>query len=107
MRREHADGENHRVHGPFRKDNSRTVICIFTALSQRQGFFIIETYFIKLSLSEKPRNENLMAFWDTVADRLYKIRNSLNIEGVKRTLALFAPPIDPGMLGPQIYKIKL
>ena len=45
-----------------------------------------------------PRNENLMAFWETVADRLYKIRNSLNIEGVKRTLALFAPPIDPGML---------
>ena len=45
-----------------------------------------------------PRNENLMTFWDTVADRLYKIRNSLNIEGVKRTLALFAPPIDPGML---------
>lgn len=45
-----------------------------------------------------PRNENLMTFWDTVADRLYKIRNSLNIEGVKRMLALFAPPIDPGML---------
>ena len=45
-----------------------------------------------------PRNENLMAFWDIVADRLYKIRNSLNIEGIKRTLALFAPPIDPGML---------
>ena len=45
-----------------------------------------------------PRNENLMTFWETVADRLYKIRNSLNIEGVKRTLALFAPPIDPGML---------
>lgn len=32
------------------------------------------------------------------ADRLYKIRNSLNIQGVKRTLALFAPPIDPGIL---------
>ena len=45
-----------------------------------------------------PRNENLMGYWDTVADRLYKIRNSLNIEGVKRTLALFAPPIDPAML---------
>ena len=45
-----------------------------------------------------PRNENLMKFWDTVADRLYKIRNSLNIEGVKRMLALFAPPIDPGMM---------
>ncbi|PWK86838.1 Tc toxin subunit A-related protein [Hallerella porci] len=45
-----------------------------------------------------PRNETLMGYWDTVADRLYKIRNSLNIEGVKRTLALFAPPIDPAML---------
>ncbi len=45
-----------------------------------------------------PRNETLAAYWDTVADRLYKIRNSLNIEGVKRTLALFAPPIDPALL---------
>lgn len=45
-----------------------------------------------------PRNETLFSYWDTVADRLYKIRNSLNIDGVKRTLALFAPPIDPGML---------
>lgn len=52
-----------------------------------------QTYYFNV-----PRNENLMTFWDTVADRLYKIRNSLNIEGVKRTLALFAPPIDPGML---------
>ena len=45
-----------------------------------------------------PRNDNLFSYWDTIADRLYKIRNSLNIQGVKRTLALFAPPIDPGML---------
>ncbi len=45
-----------------------------------------------------PRNETLAGYWDTVADRLYKIRNSLNIEGVKRTLALFAPPIDPALL---------
>ncbi|SHH74605.1 hypothetical protein SAMN05720761_12440 [Fibrobacter sp. UWCM] len=45
-----------------------------------------------------PRNDTLFSYWDTVADRLYKIRNSLNIQGVKRTLALFAPPIDPGML---------
>lgn len=44
-----------------------------------------------------PRNETLMGYWDTVADRLYKIHNSLNIEGVKRTLALFAPPIDPAL----------
>lgn len=45
-----------------------------------------------------PRNEKLLGYWDTVADRLYKIRNSMNIEGVKRVLALYAPPIDPGML---------
>lgn len=45
-----------------------------------------------------PRNDRLLAYWDTVADRLFKIRNSLNFEGVFRQLALFAPPIDPGLL---------
>ena len=45
-----------------------------------------------------PRNEKLLGYWDTVADRLYKIRHCLNIEGVFRQLALFDPPIDPGML---------
>ncbi|WP_338829107.1 neuraminidase-like domain-containing protein [Bradyrhizobium sp. 27S5] len=45
-----------------------------------------------------PRNEKLMGYWDTVADRLYKIRHCQNIEGVERQLALFAPPIDPGLL---------
>ena len=45
-----------------------------------------------------PRNDKLLGYWDTVADRLYKIRNSLNIEGVKRTLALYEPPIDPALL---------
>lgn len=45
-----------------------------------------------------PRNDNLLAYWDTVADRLFKIRNCMNIEGVVRQLALFDPPIDPGVL---------
>jgi hypothetical protein len=45
-----------------------------------------------------PRNDKLLAYWDTVADRLYKIRHCMNIEGVVRQLALFDPPIDPGML---------
>jgi receptor-binding and translocation channel-forming TcA subunit of Tc toxin len=45
-----------------------------------------------------PRNDNLLAYWDTVADRLFKIRNSLNLQGIFRQLALFEPPIDPGML---------
>jgi hypothetical protein len=45
-----------------------------------------------------PRNDKLLGYWDTVADRLFKIRNSLNIRGVFRRLALFEPPIDPAML---------
>jgi hypothetical protein len=45
-----------------------------------------------------PRNDKLLGYWDTVADRLFKIRNSMNIDGVVRQLALFDPPIDPGML---------
>lgn len=45
-----------------------------------------------------PRNERLDSYWDTVKDRLFKIRNSMNIDGVKRTLALFEPPIDPALL---------
>jgi len=45
-----------------------------------------------------PRNEKMLGYWDTVADRLYKIRNCMNIEGVVRQLALFEPPIDPAAL---------
>jgi hypothetical protein len=45
-----------------------------------------------------PPNDQLLAYWDKVADRLYKIRHCLNIEGVARQLSLFAPPIDPGAL---------
>ena len=45
-----------------------------------------------------PRNEKLIGYWDTVADRLFKIRHCMNIEGVERQLALFAPPIDPALL---------
>ena len=29
-----------------------------------------------------PRNDKLLAYWDTVADRLFKIHNSLNLQGV-------------------------
>lgn len=45
-----------------------------------------------------PHNDKMLGYWDTVADRLYKIRNCMNIEGVVRQLALFEPPIDPGAL---------
>ena len=45
-----------------------------------------------------PNNAQLLTLWDTVADRLFKIRNCLNIEGVFRQLPLFEPPIDPALL---------
>lgn len=41
-----------------------------------------------------PENREFAAYWDRVEDRLYKIRQSLNIEGVKQSLALFEPPIE-------------
>ncbi len=42
-----------------------------------------------------PNNEIFMDYWSRVNDRLYKIRHSLNIDGVKQALPLFQPPIDP------------
>ncbi|MER2511874.1 MAG: neuraminidase-like domain-containing protein [Nitrosomonas ureae] len=45
-----------------------------------------------------PNNPKLMGYWDTLADRLYKIRHCLNIQGVFRKLPLFEPPIDPALL---------
>ncbi len=45
-----------------------------------------------------PQNDQLLGYWDKVADRLFKIRHCMNIEGVVRQLALFDPPIDPGAL---------
>ncbi|MGJ0506829.1 MAG: hypothetical protein ACR652_06750 [Methylocystis sp.] len=45
-----------------------------------------------------PPNEKLLSYWDLVADRLFKIRHCMDITGVVRPLALFDPPIDPGML---------
>ena len=45
-----------------------------------------------------PHNDKLLGYWDKVADRLFKIRHCMNIEGVVRELPLFQPPIDPGLL---------
>lgn len=45
-----------------------------------------------------PSNDKMLGYWTTVADRLYKIRHCMNIEGVVRQLALFEPPIDPAAL---------
>jgi hypothetical protein len=53
---------------------------------------------LDISYFSTPSNDAMMACWDAVGDRLYKIRNSLNIDGVFRKLALYEPPIDPAML---------
>ena len=45
-----------------------------------------------------PQNDQLIAYWDRVEDRLYKLRHCLDIDGAARSLALFAPPIDPAAL---------
>jgi hypothetical protein len=45
-----------------------------------------------------PVNQDLLAYWDRVEDRLYKIRHCMDITGQRRELALFAPEIDPRLL---------
>lgn len=53
---------------------------------------------LKLPYFCVPNNDKLLAYWDLVDDRLFKIRHCQNIEGVERQLALFEPPIEPGLL---------
>ena len=45
-----------------------------------------------------PGNKDLLDYYTRVDDRLYKIRNCMNIQGQRRQLALFAPEIDPRLL---------
>ena len=45
-----------------------------------------------------PPNQELLGYWDRVEDRLFKIRNCMDISGARRQLALFAPELDPRML---------
>ena len=77
---------------PFSKDRKvkQMVNSLYEKLQQTEEVF--KLYF------GVPKNDKLFGYWNLVGDRLFKIRNSMNIEGVKRSLALFAPPIDPGML---------
>ena len=45
-----------------------------------------------------PPNEDMLEYWDTISDRLFKVRHCMNIEGVERQLPLFEPPINPALL---------
>jgi hypothetical protein len=53
---------------------------------------------LEISYYGLPHNDKLLQYWDTVADRLFKIRHGLNYQGLKRSLPLFEPPIDPALL---------
>ncbi|TND01232.1 MAG: hypothetical protein FD123_4266 [Bacteroidetes bacterium] len=45
-----------------------------------------------------PTNIQLKALWDRVKDRLYKLRNGLNINGEKQMPSMYGSPIDPARL---------
>lgn len=45
-----------------------------------------------------PQNDRLLAYWDTIADRLFKIRNCMSLDGTIRELPLIEPQIDPMVL---------
>lgn len=45
-----------------------------------------------------PPNDKLLGYWNTIANRLFNIRNGKNIDGQDAVPALFEPPIDPAML---------
>ena len=42
-----------------------------------------------------PPNEQMLAYWGNVAQRLYNIRHCLNQQGAPQPLPLYAPPLDP------------
>ncbi len=45
-----------------------------------------------------PPNTMLLAYWPTVADRLFKIRHCMNLAGIVRQLPVYETPIDPALL---------
>jgi hypothetical protein len=45
-----------------------------------------------------PNNPKMLEYYDRVEDRLFKLRNCMNIDGVVRQLPLFEPAIDPSLL---------
>ncbi|KAI9766290.1 MAG: hypothetical protein M1839_004995, partial [Geoglossum umbratile] len=54
--------------------------------------------FIKTTYFCIPLNPRLIDLRNLINDRLYKIRHCQDINGVAQQLALFEPPIDPGLL---------
>lgn len=45
-----------------------------------------------------PPNKQMLQFWEIIADRLFKIRHGLTIDGATRETPLFAPAVSPSEL---------
>ena len=60
----------------------------FIPVSEEVPFNDIRAYF------GVPENDQILLLWDIVEDRLYKLRNSLDINGAPRITALFEPAVD-------------
>lgn len=45
-----------------------------------------------------PHNKDFMQYWNRVNDRIFKLNNCLDINGVKKLMPSFAPEIDPALL---------
>ena len=58
-----------------------------------EGNVPLQTFYFCL-----PNNDQLLKYWDNIADRLFKIRNCQNIDGLSRQLSLYESPIDPALL---------
>jgi hypothetical protein len=49
-----------------------------------------------------PENDQFLAYWDTVKQRLYNIRHSLTLDGTYEQVPVFAPALNPMQLVQQI-----
>ena len=76
--------------------NAKVAIQSFFSLSDVNNDGSIDS--VMMPLFCIPKNDILLGYWDTVADRLFKIRHCMNIEGVLQQLPLFEPPINPALL---------
>lgn len=45
-----------------------------------------------------PYNKDFIAYWDRVNDRIYKLNNCMDLNGVKKLMPAYAPEIDPALL---------
>ena len=45
-----------------------------------------------------PQNSTMLGYWDTVTDRLFKVRNCMNLQGAVERLPLFQPIANPALL---------